>query len=208
MWIRPHKNQDFDLETIAWYLRQAVEASRFTARVSVAAFRSWERQIWAVRIEVVRLRNRKLYCGQHPGPCVVNPFLGIKKHPNSARLEGADWVGWNDGINDVLDRLNLDANAWSANREAAKPGRKGNLVGVSRYFIRKGRCRRILYDAEFHTNSVGNTFAHWTEGHDCDYEDYCGQMAPRARYEDGTPGLACWTLEEEKELLSSLEHVH
>jgi hypothetical protein len=206
MWIVPKEEEQVD--SIARAVRNAVDKSRFTAVVEMDYLPGWNRHRRAVKITKIRLRNRKSYCGQHAGPCIVNPFFGVKKHPISVKLEGSDWIGWNDGINDILDKIAVDAKVWTANREAAKPGRKGVLVGVSRYYIRKGRCRRIFYDAQFHTNSVGVTFAHWVEGRDCDYQDYCEQKAPRAMYEDGTPGLACWTLKEEKELVGSFEHAH
>lgn len=150
----------------------------------------WGRSKPGIKIENVRLRNKKDYCKQHPGPCPINPFFPVApKHWRATYLEGADWVGFNDGLNDVLDRLHVDADVFSFNRESR----------ARKFFIRKGKERRHSYFEEYPV--LGRPeIAGWIAGDKDDFGDYCGVAAPRSSYTHGTPGFACWTLEQEEAL--------
>lgn len=135
-----------------------------------------------VHISCVRLKRAKPYCGQHPGPCLA---FG-RRHIKATYLEGLDWVGWNNLINDALDRHAIEADVWSYNRESLE----------HRYFVRRGRQRRVSYPFEYRSN-----FAHWTQGGDNCFADYCGKEPPDPDIAleglDGTPGYPCYSLEEE-----------
>jgi hypothetical protein len=194
MWILPDKDS-VEPAQISFQLEQAVAASRFTARIELERFRKSKD---GVQVSVVRLRNRKPYCGAHPGPCPVRVFE--RKHKNCTYLEGLDWVGFSQLLNDVLDRLNASARVFSFNRE---------FLG-SRYYLRRGKQRRIGFPFEYQSFH-GAVFAHWTQGDESDFDDHCGRKPPA--YDEfvvgsGTPGYACYTLEEEKELTSESEHTH
>jgi len=79
----------------------------------------------------VRLKESKDYCGAHAGPC---KFTGIQeKHRKLKFLEGADWVAFNDMVNDILDRMGIEAN-----------------VASSVCVIRKGLLRRTNYGSFGH----------------------------------------------------------
>lgn len=157
-------------------LEVQLNASRFTARLDLDTHRKTQR---GVKITCVRLRNKKDYCGEHPGPC----FAG-GRHTTSRYLEGLDWIGFNGMINDMLDKLSADCHVFSFNRESL----------VSKYYVRKGRRRRVAYPFSYR-----GQFAHWTQS-DHDFEDYCGKPPPLlgpAVLDQGTPGLACHTPEAE-----------
>jgi hypothetical protein len=102
-----------------------------------------------------------------------------RPHRHSRCLEGTDWVAFNDLLNDVLDRLGLDADAWSYNREAHG----------GRYYIRRGRRRRVRYDEAWAAGVFG-AFRRWAKAGPDDFEDHCGREAPRSELPEGTPGLA------------------
>ena len=105
--------------TIFTSLTDQVRHSRFTARL--------ELNNGKLSIHQIRLKASKSYCGNHPYPCPVTPFE--RRHRKGKWLEGADWVGFNDLINDVLDDLAVDAD-----------------VGSSLVTIRKGRKRCVRYE--------------------------------------------------------------
>jgi hypothetical protein len=165
-------------------IREAIlaelEQSRFTARVYEL---NHYRYRTCLCIDTIRLRHPKLYCGQHPGPCLA---LFPKPERRYAYLEGADWIGWNDMLNTVLDRLGVEAKVWSLNREAIK----------SYFLIRDGCRRRVCYEYEV----VGLNAVGWAEASDDDFEHWIGKEAPRSCFPDGTPGLAEWRLELEDEI--------
>lgn len=180
------KNVD-DRSKVVWALKDKLEKSRFTADV----FEMYHpRHKEVIRIENVRLRVAKPYCGAHPGPCQVNG----RRHMKSRYLEGADWIGWNDMCNDVMDKLRVSAEFWSYNRESP---------GGGKYPMRIGTKRRIRYDEEC-SFSFGRMFVHWSAQVDAiDFEDHCGKKAPRSEFPEGTPGLADWRPGRE-----AVEHVH
>jgi hypothetical protein len=195
MWIIPKERERFN--DIYYSLRPNIERSRFTAKIEDGCLKSWNKLRNGIKLSCIRLRNKKDYCGQHPGECLINPFERYpRKHPISIRLEGLDWVGFNDGLNDMLDRLNVSADVFSFNREAGKITKHG-ARRLSRFYIRRGRCRYLEY-TQARIERDFRPLVFWTDSDN--YADYCGQQAPRSKYPSGTPGLPCWTLEEEKQL--------
>lgn len=152
-----------------------LELSRFRAKVGIETHSRWGQ---VVKISFVRRRKKGHYCGQHPGPC---QGIGGQRHSGSC-LQGADWVAFNDGLNDALDALSLAADVWSFNREASS----------GRFFIRKGASRRVTY-CSHERKSWGRTFHVWDM--DGDFEDYTGMAAPRSVFPPDTPGNPDWRRE-------------
>jgi hypothetical protein len=122
-----------------------------------------------ITISKVRLKEAKPYCGNHPDACEID--AGPSRRGTT--LEGADWVEFNDHLNDVLDRFEVSARVYST------------YVPVT---IRDGRRRRIRYDSHTPMNARQSE---WMEFGDmeADYEDYCGLVAPNSEWPEGTPGL-------------------
>lgn len=120
---------------------------------------------YEIDIVNVRLRSKKEYCGNHSGPCPVR-FGPERKHRRAYFLEGADWVEFNDLVNDVLDQLQANANVYT-----------------SVCWLRKGKRRRTEY-------GEGSRFnGEWAKHADeTDYIDYCGREAPPSEFPSGTPG--------------------
>ncbi len=121
-----------------------------------------------IRLFSIRLKTAKGYCGNHPGPC----RLTGRKHARHKYLEGADWVSFNDMVNDLLDRLDLDAD-----------------VRSSTCWIRKGGKRRTCY------GMVVGVFGHvdWEpHGDQTEYLDCRLKEAPETEYPTGTPGIFGW----------------
>ena len=112
----------------------------------------------------IRLIEKKPYCGNHPAACDV---AGGRR---GDRLEGADWVDWNDRLNDALDVLGVSARVQSA-------------VCI----IRKGRARRTSYSI----GRIGsNNVPEWAKDEPAAYwHDCIGEPAPASWYPPGTPGL-------------------
>lgn len=111
----------------------------------------------------IRLVERKPYCGNHPAACDVHGG------PRMRLLEGADWVDWNDRLNDTLDALGVEARVESA-------------VCT----IRKGRLRRTSYSVG---QIIGGT-PQWAKDEPAAYwHDCIGVPAPASWYPPGTPGL-------------------
>lgn len=133
--------------------------SRFTAEVTRDGFKN-------IKISQVRLREKKPYCGNHAKAC-ERPHVG--KHKRADYLEGADWVEFNDRLNDVLDKLGVSAKVES---------------GVCN--LRKGDLRRTYYDA--------NTFAgqawQWDKyGLDHQYTNGIDRTVKPSGFPMGTPGI-------------------
>lgn len=147
---------------IAWKIQTAIaQGGRFTARV--------EHHRNKVTIHDVRLTYKKDYCGNHPLPCPVRPGPH-KKHKRLDYLEGADWVGFNDLLNDVLDSLGVVCDA-----------------GSSLVIIRKSGERCTYYDAQATPNGIDNE---WLKDSG-QFENHIGTNAPvSAAYPEGTPGFA------------------
>jgi len=77
--------------------------SRFTARFEILPR--------GFKIINVRLNQHKAYCGNHPNACE----LGDNGQSRLGRyLEGADWVEFNDLLNNFFDRRSLSAYISSA----------------------------------------------------------------------------------------------
>lgn len=174
------------LRPIEVAIREAIAASRFRADVSQETNR-WGQ---IIRIDYVRRRSYRDYCGQHPNGCVV----ANKPHTRERLLEGADWVGFNDGLNDALDRLAADIDVWSYNREASPGGR---------YFIRKGLERRVEY-ASHEVHFFGRFGFLWDR--DGLHQNWIGHEAPRSEFPDDTPGIPCWSREDEERMAALPEY--
>lgn len=135
--------------------------SRFNIRLGLDA------KTHGISIQQVRLKEAKEYCGNHPKACERFHF---GPHRKLRCLEGADWVEFNDRLNDLLDRLGVDA-----------------VVAASRSLgciIRKGTRRRIEYRAD---KQLSNGTWQWNY----DDPDECwgvGNKCP-SRFPDGTPGI-------------------
>lgn len=137
----------------------AFAESRFNVRVGLDGK-------GGVSIQQVRLKEKKEYCGNHPKAC-ERPHSG--KHRKMTCLEGADWVEFNEALNDLLDRLEVSAQV-SASR-------------TSGCIIRKGNRRRIEYRAD--KQLFDGT---WQWNYD-DPED-CWSSGPQpSRFPSGTPGI-------------------
>jgi hypothetical protein len=144
-------------EEVAQWLINGIEGTRFTAAVEVISSQS-------LKIVDVKLRQTKPYCGYHPAACEL-----AGSHRRRAYLEGADWVEFNDLVNDVLDLHSASAHVYS-------------IVCV----IRQGSKRRVRYGAEY-GRFGGN--ATWERiGETGDYHDYRGTVAPVSDFPEGTPG--------------------
>lgn len=134
----------YDTGALAGVVEHWLSKSRFTASVETGKGR--------VKLRTIRLKIAKPYCGNHAFLC---PFDGRRKR-RATFLEGADWVDFNDQLNDLLDSLEIDA-----------------IVASSVCTIREGRNRRVSYDADFQTRAwykIGPT------------ADYCGKRAPASNF--------------------------
>ena len=138
----------------------------------------------------IRLRQKKDYCGQHPGPCQA---LFPRKHQVNHLLEGKDWAAFNDLVNDALDALSLDANITTQNREATR----------NPYWVRRGLARRVSYDMDYFER-YGRPIVLWSPDAPTDFENWCGRQAPPSEVPKGTPGLAVWRLRDEAVALAQL----
>lgn len=143
-------------------LAKALLISRFTAR--------FERGKDKVTIHDIRLREAKDYCGNHPNACPIRP-TGPRPHKKMKYLEGADWIGFNDMLNDVLDSLSVSAN-----------------VASSLCIIRKGNARRMRYVGHFLGNGIDSE---WNRD-DTEYGSYLRKGHPPTDYPKDTPGIAEW----------------
>jgi hypothetical protein len=153
---------DIASNDIAWAIQGRIANSRFTAEV--------ETMRRAVKILKVRLRKKKLYCGNHPKACEAP---GGGKHKRLDYLEGADWVEFNDLINDVLDKLNVECS-----------------VATSQCILRKGRRRRVEYEAN--EQFPNGTWKWDMDGPDFHYVDNCGNTEVDkvlSKFPFGTPGI-------------------
>jgi hypothetical protein len=170
-----------DVQTIASRIRLALSQSRFNADVSTPSSR-------CVEIRTVRQNEKKDYCGHHPFACPVRPGPH-KPHKHLPFLEGADWVAFNDMLNDCLDSLNVSANA-----------------GSSLCIIRKGYLRR----AEYSGHTLGNGIdSEWNRDSSV-YVRGRDLKAPKpSEYPLDTPGLDYWQRSGEDSRPAKLrEHDH
>lgn len=120
----------------------------------------------SISIHKVLLRESKAYCGNHPSGCEAAHDGPHKKHKY---LEGADWVEFNDRLNDILDAENVAAN-----------------VGSLLVEIRRGKERRTRYE---NGERQGNGNFQWLQyGKLCHYEDRRLKKSKRSWFPKGTPG--------------------
>jgi len=112
-----------------------------------------------IKVKPVRLVKAKPYCGNHPGPCAINPFFGPRKKPNSTYLEWNDWVKFHNLVNRVLNRFHVNADVWSTPLDV-----RGKM------WIRKGRKARILYDWTERFDEFGRAIREWNKGTDDQFE--------------------------------------
>ena len=164
---------------IAQLLADAIERSRFTAQIEAANYSPKHKFAKGGIIEIkgVRKRQRSDYCGNHPGECVINPFVE-RPHKKHTFLEGSDWVEFNDIVNDLLDALTVAADVYSEPLET-----KGRL------YIRLGRERAVHYNHVDFFGAYGLQGRAWAGGKGAHrHEDWCGRRAPWATFIDGTPG--------------------
>jgi hypothetical protein len=154
-----------NLLTIECYLQRNIGKSRFTAETRL--------QRNKITIHNVRLREAKHYCGNHPYPCPVSPF-GERPHRKGKWLEGADWVAFNDLVNDVLDDLGVSAD-----------------VASSVVRLRKGRERCVRYEG--YSRGFGGAYE-WVKDSGC-FADMIGKPHEVSEYPEGTPGIDQWRLE-------------
>jgi hypothetical protein len=152
------KNQSHDTAELSLILqRYILSHSRFTAEVFIIGKT-------VIKIKNIRLVEPRKYCGSHPNACEL-PGAPMRK---AKYLEGADWVDFNDMINDILDALAVDAN-----------------VATAVCKVRKNRRRRTYYGSHLRGH-----FWQWNmdEEDDC-YEDFIHRPASNSNYPFGTPGV-------------------
>ena len=138
----------------------AIAQSRFTAQVFQARSSGW-----GVKIVQVRLRRKKHYCGNHPCGCEGSPH----RHAKRNFLEGADWVEFNDLLNNTLDKMNVSADVRSA-----------------ACILRKGKLRRIAYFEKADFNRIKT----WEYDDPNCYLNHCGSQEPHfSDFPYGTPGI-------------------
>ncbi len=186
-----------NLAQVEAVLRRTLPASRFRCMIQYARARYGGRgnnSRLALELSAIRLRSAKPYCGQHAGPCRVT---FPRRHKVGCWLEGADWVGWGDMLNDFCDRARIKADIWSHGAEFYKP-----------YFVRRGAARRTCHHSIKACRLGG--FGKLVR---CDWDDPKGfevwdwdesraefstahfgvkRDAPRSVFPDGTPGIPEW----------------
>lgn len=148
--------------------------------LTVGIFPHADRVRPALKISGPRLLRKKFYCGQHAGPCRA----GVRRrHPLGSWLEGADFVAFDDMLNDLCDKYQIEAEIWST-RES-----------IGRLYLRDGKLRRNRY-----YNPCG--VAHWMGGrHRSDFIDRFGNPEPaeRSDFTAGTPGIPEWLKDRESD---------
>lgn len=173
------------LVVVAGHLGRYLPKSRFTCQIDHEAVRRRGGPVPCLRLRRIRLKRAKDYCGQHAGPCRVTPGFA-RPHPKTRYLEGADWVAFDDMLNDILDRHKVVADVWSHGNEF-----------VAKYVIRRGAERRTAYPSTW-VFLRGGEFEIW----DCDPEVAgfssawfgTSRDAARSSYAAGTPGIPEWRL--------------
>ena len=82
---------------------------------------------WTILVGNIRLKTAKPYCTQLPAACIE---ISCRGHRWANTLEAADWVAFNDMLNDICDAEVIEANIRSQHPKV---------------WIRKGYERRIRY---------------------------------------------------------------
>lgn len=160
-----------DLTPTQWLLkllRLAITQRRFTALLE-------NRKAGEISIAEVRLKDNKLYCGNHPNAC-ERP-AGFEKLRRGKFLEGADWVEFDDFINDVCDEHYVECDFISRDGQGKK------------WVLRDGRNRRVYYESAYLQGPGRN--AEWIATmDDGDFEDHFGATnVPASTFPEGTPGI-------------------
>lgn len=149
--LKPDKQEL--IPKIAQAIHKTLEKSRFTCDIVTESNK--------IRFKTIRLKVKKDYCGNHAGPC----RLTGQKHRKLNYLEGADWVAFNDMLNDALDKLKISAN-----------------IASSVSTIRKGNLRRIEYLSGGHGDFLKEGI----------YANRIGVKSVTSYYPPGTPGISNW----------------
>ena len=139
--------------TLKRVLDHQIATSRFTARIEVIG----SHKHTDIVMKPIRLKEKKLYCGQHPGECQATG----RKQRASRCLEWDDWVEFHGLVNDVLDKLKVSADVWSKPPEKLSQGTK--------MWIRKGLRRRVHYswESDWQSNDFGGREVRvWNHGTD------------------------------------------
>jgi hypothetical protein len=120
----------------------------------------------------IRLKEKKVYCGNHPYSCAIaNPGRIEPAHRKTKFLEGADWVGFNDMINDTLDELFITA-----------------TVKSSACIVRKGLERCVKYTA----------FPGKEWDKEGKFKNCIASKRPITIFPKGTPGIPHWNTKNEE----------
>jgi hypothetical protein len=160
--------------------RLLFDRQRVSQRISAKPYA----ESFALRLLQIRLKNKKYYCGQHPGPCPINRIFAPPPHPLCHLLEGLDWVSLDDMVNDILDRHSIEALVWSHGTEFDR-----------KFFIRRHQQRRTNYPMRLFRYpdvwawETHQSLAEWDSSHFGVSND-----ATRSRYPEGTPGVPEWRL--------------
>jgi len=158
------KIEKFHPATIAYELGKVIAESRFKAVI--------DHEDNSVNIGKVRLKSSKEYCGNHAKACENIGKIDRK----SAFLEGADWVEFNDLVNHTLDSHQIAAFVASA---------KG--AGC---IIRKGKKRRIRYDADTFIGEPGRGEWRWNyDAPDNHFRNCFKKLDQISKFPKGTPGI-------------------
>lgn len=99
---------DMDVYDICSYLSSTIKESKFSIYSIDAIFnkKASKYKIGILKLKGIRLKESKLYYGQHPYRNLPNPR-------KLKYLNTPDWVEFNDLINDTLDSLKVSANVTS-----------------------------------------------------------------------------------------------
>lgn len=139
-------------------LADTLSKSRFTARLELMPD--------GFKVLCMRLRSRKPYCGSHPDACELG---GIETSRRTCYLEGADWVEFNDLLNNFFDRRRLSA----------------RIASVA-CIVRKYELRRTHYGS--YSLGRGNRIWNYDEPA-MHYSDNRGGKPMISDFPDGTPGI-------------------
>jgi hypothetical protein len=145
------KNGSIQEKVFAYLSERMAKEGKF--RATLTPFTDDEGRT-CIKIKPVRLIKAKSYCGNHPGECVINPFLGTApKKMNSTYLEWNDWVQFHGLVNRVLNRFRVDADVWSTPMDV-----RGKM------WVRKGKQARKHYDWTEEYSKYGQPIRHWNTG--------------------------------------------
>ena len=151
--------QDYSNTELGMLIRQATNNSRFKFDMSYV-YRN------KLNLSKIRLKTNKEYCGSHPDSCEIDN--GPSRKGNF--LEGADWVEWNDMLNNILDANGIGAN-----------------IKSSVCWVRKGTHRRIAYHS--HMPNFGRNRQWNMDEPEYNYVCGFGKGLMISEFPKGTPGV-------------------